>query len=180
VRDQPNARLLERLLFLLATLLIGVGSWLRTWALSETATGVSGTQARSRGFHRLLTFSKHLGNLLFSIGLASLAPLWGFILLTVGEAVVVLRLIGREEETGAAEGEHPAADGQPIPRRVNRTGSAWAKAIRRESGKWGLFLTTIVFSLLLHDRLAEILAGLSFAAWIVLNCGSLRLPTMRS
>jgi len=142
VRGEPHARLLERLLFAVATVLIGTGSWLRTRALVEGGSELSGQPTRREGFSRVLTYPQHLGNLLFSIGLASLAPLWGFVLLAAGETVVVIRLIGREE------------------------------AIReQEAGKWGLFVTMIVFTLLLRDRVAEVLAVLSFVTWAVLNIG---------
>jgi hypothetical protein len=185
VRGEPRARLLERLLFLVATVLIGAGSWLRTWALVESGSELAGLPTRREGFSRVLAYPQHLGNLLFSIGLASLAPLWGFVLITAGETVVVIRLIGRaeairEQEAGATElrpsvaGEVATAQSFLQPNRLARGRSAWAKAIRQEAGKWGLFVTMIVFTLLLRDRVAEVLAVLSFATWAVLNWRSLR------
>jgi hypothetical protein len=38
--------------------------------------------------------------------------------------------------------------------------------------KWGLFLTMIVFTITLKDRIAEILAGVSVLLWIILNIHS--------
>jgi hypothetical protein len=180
VRGQPHARLLERLLFLVATVLIGTGSWLRTRALVEGESELSGPPTHREGFSRVLAYPKHLGNLLFSIGLASLAPLWGFVLLAAGEAVIVVRLIGREEEVREQEagvtelpptvaGEAPTSQSLRQPNELARGRSVWGNAIRKESGKWGLFVTMIVFTLLLRDRVAEILAGLSFLIWAVLN-----------
>ena len=113
VRGEPHARLLERLLFAVATVLIGTGSWLRTRALVEGGSELSGQPTRREGFSRVLTYPQHLGNLLFSIGLASLAPLWGFVLLAAGETVLVIRLIGREEAI-----RKQAAGATELPRSV--------------------------------------------------------------
>jgi hypothetical protein len=45
----------------------------------------------------------------------------------------------------------------------------WKRAFRQESAKWGLFLTMIVFTVLLVDRIAEILALASLLLWLLLN-----------
>jgi hypothetical protein len=45
----------------------------------------------------------------------------------------------------------------------------WKKAFRREPAKWGLFLTMIIFTVLLVDRVAEVLALASLGFWVLLN-----------
>jgi hypothetical protein len=165
VRDHPNPRLLERLLFAVATLLIGAGAALRTWARAQGKYPPSSSPL-ARPNHAI-RYPEHVGNLLFSIGLASLAPLWGFMLLIAGESILVLRLIRFEQSAQT----YPAAQVQTdaYSRGSNNDSPVWRNAFRRESGKWGLFLTMIVFTLLLRDRIAEILAGASFLLWLVLN-----------
>jgi hypothetical protein len=53
--------------------------------------------------------------------------------------------------------------------RLQDSETSWTDALKKESGKWGLFVTTIVFVVVLNDRLAEILAGLSVFIWVLLN-----------
>jgi hypothetical protein len=176
VRGQPNARFLERLLFALATILIGVSTAVRTWAGAYSEVG-SSSSVHCDGPYRYFRNPQQLGNVLFAIGLGSLAPLWGFIFLVTGGTILSLRLIQREDETRNIEGVRPPSPvvTQPkVSQRPLRGFPLWGKAFRQESAKWGLFLTMIVFTLLLSDRLAEVLAVSSFMVWVVLNCGSFR------
>jgi hypothetical protein len=48
----------------------------------------------------------------------------------------------------------------------------WKQALRQESAKWGLFLTMIIFTVLLVDRGAEILAVASVLLRLLLNLPS--------
>ncbi len=174
VREQSHPRLLERLLFALATLLIGVAAAVRTWALSYPKPSVPGHGSLLHwgGPYRYLRYPQELGNLLFAIGLGFLAPLSGFVILVAGEAILLFRLIQREAELrNRAEGSsHAGADvTRPLPRRSLFELRMWGKEFRHESAKWGLSLTMIVFTLLLKDRVAEVLAGASFLVWLVLN-----------
>ena len=43
------------------------------------------------------------------------------------------------------------------------------QALIREAAKWGMFITTIVFVVLLNDRIAETMGALSVAIWALLN-----------
>jgi len=45
----------------------------------------------------------------------------------------------------------------------------WKRAFRQESAKWGLFPTMLIFTVLLVDRVAEILALASLLLWLLLN-----------
>jgi Na+-transporting NADH:ubiquinone oxidoreductase subunit NqrB len=162
VRGQSHPRLLERLFFGVATLLIGVSSAIRTWARACPERDIAGRESsgfrvgRSDGAYRYVSYPLEIGNLLFSIGLGFLAPALGFVLLVMGESVVCFRLIRRERENRTALG----------------TGTSWGKAFREESAKWGIFVTMIVFTLLLRDRVAEVLAVLSVFVWVLLNGSS--------
>jgi hypothetical protein len=159
VRAQSHPRLLERLFFGVATVLIGVSSAVRTWARVGPQRAIVGRESsvlregRRDGPYRYVSYPLQIGNLLFSIGLGCLAPALGFLLLVTGETVVYFRLIRRERENRTARG----------------TRTSWGKAFREESAKWGLFVTMIVFTLLLRDRVAEVLAVVSFLIWVLLN-----------
>ncbi len=97
-----------------------------------------------------------MGDLLFAIGLSSLAPLEGAILLLTGESIRLLRRAGSREPE-----QEPSA-------------SSWPQAIREEAAKWGLLVTMIVFSITLKDSLAELLAGTSVVVWALLKLAGMR------
>jgi protein-S-isoprenylcysteine O-methyltransferase Ste14 len=185
VRGQSHPRLLERLLFAIATVFIGAATVIRTWAgaYPDRCKSELGSATRRDGPYRYLRYPRQLGSLLYSIGLGFLAPLPGFIFLIAAEAMVALRLMRREEALRRAEAARPASanETQTLASRqpVLLLGQAWKESLRQESAKWGLFLTMIVFTLLLQDRVAEVLAGVSFLVWVVLNCRSFQLTWSR-
>jgi hypothetical protein len=162
IKQYPERRALEHALFLAATLFIGIGAALCSWARASAESVTSPARAiSSRSFEHL----QFLGEWLFAVGLASLAPLWGCILLVAGEAIRLIRLIRRDERNvQVLESSSTRVTGHP-----DRTGTPWARAIRIEAGKWGLFLTMIVFTITLIDRLAEYLAGASVLLWVLVN-----------
>lgn len=136
--NPADARPLERAWFAAATLLFGISAWLCTHARAH------------RSPHRLLC----LGDYLYALAVASLVPLAGSVILTIGEGIRIFRLLRRGTESTELEGL-----------RI----SEWGIALRRESIKWGLFLTMIVFTITLRDRIAEIQIGVSIVFWALLN-----------
>lgn len=136
VKDTAAPHHLERLAFIVATLFIAAGAAICT-------------RARAYGRSR----PRYLGDVCYSIGLASLAPLAGFVILVAGETLRVMRLRRR------VGGHNPAEDLHPT----------WSKALRLEAVKWGLLLTMVVFVITLVDRHAEILAAASFLVGAFLN-----------
>lgn len=139
IKDYPNCRQIEHAVFLAATLLVSAGAVLCTWARATQAE-VSRSSARHR-----------LGEILYAIGLATLMPLAGFIILIAGQTIRVLRLSGEQ-----------------IPKaKPDRSG--WSAAMRSEAAKWGLLLTMIIFTITLVDRYADVGAGASYALWALLN-----------
>jgi hypothetical protein len=157
VGHRPNARALERLFFAFATVLIGAGAALRTWA---SAYDSSKRQNGSLRHHP--NYARYAGSLLFTVGLASLVPLPGFIILVGGESILVLRLILLERSPDAAPVSGPA----PVP--------SLSSALCLESAKWGIFVAMIAFTMLLVDRVADVLILASLGLWLALNYGSLR------
>ena len=156
VKDSATPHGLERSLFILATLFIAAGAGICTW---------SRAYHRSTGTGRdFLRHPQSLGDLLYAIGLGSLAPLSGFLVLVGGEALRVFRLIRRPEDhaqnVGAPLSLSPAAN----ERRLQ-----WKSAFRQEAVKWGILLTMIIFVMTLKDRVAEVLALASLLVGLLFN-----------
>lgn len=178
VKHTPHYRLFERSLFSVAALLIGAAAATCTWARAYPEPDFAGSSSliACDGPYRYLRYPKHLGALLYGVGLGSLAPVPGFIILVAGDAFLVFRLICRTDEI---ERTANATQSQPrLPRLLPSLSPCfpargltpnWEKAIRRESGKWGIFLAMIVFTILLIDRVADYLVLASFLLWLFLN-----------
>lgn len=112
----------------------------------------------------------YLGEFIYAIGLGSLAPPWGFVILVLGEALRLTRLIGRE--SGNVENLRPGAT--IIPRWVavaqrNGSGTMWGMAFRREIVKWAILISMIVFVITLKDRVVETLLVTSFLLGLLVN-----------
>ena len=166
VKDSTASRELERSLFIVATLFIAFGAGVCTWARAYRRP--EGTIRV--GLYRYLRHPRHLGDLSYAIGLGSLFPLCGFVLLVLGEALRVLRLIRLHDERtqNLQQGPAPVAPPPSYPVAKERD-SGWRNAFRKEAVKWGLLLTMIIFVITLKDRLAEILATFSFLIGLLLN-----------
>jgi hypothetical protein len=166
VKDSTASRALERSLFAVATLFIAFGAGICTWA--RAYHWPKGTT--SVGPYRYLRHPRHLGDFSYAIGLGSLAPLWGFVILVVGEALRVLRLI-RLDDYRAQNFQQGPVSVAPLPAHplAKERDSGWRNAFRQEAVKWGLLLTMIVFVITLRDRLAEVLATSSFLVGLLLN-----------
>jgi len=98
---------------------------------------------------------RYLGRILFALGIGLLAPASGSAVLLIGEGALILRLLGRDGEGASAIS--------------SQFGANWGDALRRETSKWGIAFTMLVFTVTLKDRLAEVLAGASFLLWFALN-----------
>jgi hypothetical protein len=156
VRDSAAPHRLERSLFILATLFIAAGAGICTWARAyhrSTSTG-----------HDFLRHPLALGDLLYAIGLGSLAPLSGFLVLVGGEAFRVFRLIRRAEHYA----QNVGAPLSPFPA-ANERRLQWQSAFRHEAVKWAILLTMIIFAMTLKDRLAEVLAIASLLVGLLFN-----------
>ena len=158
--DGVQTRLIERGLFLAATCLIGIGAYFckmsRSTAPVESAARIPA--ASSQYF---------VGQFLYSMGLASLVPLAGLCILVAGEAVRLFRLwLARDE----IPNRQATPSGSTTPSEtLTRTQLSFAQAARRETLKWALFITMIVFTITLRDRYADILICASILASILLN-----------
>ena len=146
VRDTSAPRLWERTLFIVATILIAAGA-----ALTTCARAVPTAKPMLPGCR-----SCSLGEILYAIGLGSLLPLPGLILLVAGESLRIFRLIRRENNRPPS---HPV--------------STWRRAFRKEAVKWGILLSMIAFVITLKDRVADVFVVSSFLVGLLLNLPSL-------
>ncbi len=186
IKSSDHAILLEHWLFAITTLLFGISACLCTIARAYPSTeDTSGSiQAVNRELPGSFNQLRLFGDFLYALALASLLPPSGFFILILCEAIRLVRLSRREgvlARSETAEIKRPfIASASTLSAQTTPTGRPqleWGKAFRREALKWGLFLTMIVFTLTLKDRIAEVLIGASVVLWILLN---LRLSTVRS
>jgi hypothetical protein len=77
VKNSAVPRELERSSFAVAALFVAVGAGLCTWARAYR----SPASGSARGPYRYLRYPRYLGDLVYAIGLSSLLPLSGFVIL---------------------------------------------------------------------------------------------------
>jgi len=157
----------ERFVFIGAAIFIAVGVGLCTWGSAHRAA--RGT--RNGGPTSLLRHPEYLGDLCYAIGLGTLAPVAGFLVLVGGEALRVFRLARRMDD------HEQNSQPQRRPLVAEQVGPNWKKAFRQEAAKWGILVTMTVFVITLQDRHAEVLAVASFLLGILLNAPSLLYST---
>jgi hypothetical protein len=181
--NNPHGDLLARVIFGFGALLVGAAAAIRTWAAAYLRTDVvHDTKLHTEtlvadGPYRYVRNPLYLGTFLLSIGLGLLASRLGFVILAVGAAIRILRLIGREEaELEQERGESFREFCRRVPRllpslrrRVPGSGlkPQWGQALRGEAFMWGFFITMVAFTITLQDRVAEILAGVTLALWFL-------------
>ena len=130
VKDSSAPRELERFFFIVAAVFIVVGAAICTWARVYRRPESSTDMESYRRIHR----SRYFGDLLYAIGLASLVPLWGFIILVVAEALRVFRLIQRGDPWARNLLQDPFPAASPLrPPAAQESHSRLGKAFRQEA-----------------------------------------------
>ena len=167
VKNTANPHVLERSIFIGATVFVAVGAGLCTNAYGK-AHGTGGGDP-----HRILHRSRYLGDISYAIGLGSLAPVAGFLILVVGESCRVLRLAKIDGHLRNWREHGLSALPALLPGDAEQRSPGWKKAFRHEAAKWGIFVTMTVFAITLQDRQAEVLALASFLVGVLLNAPSL-------
>ena len=147
IKAAPNARLLEHVCFGIAAAILGIALLLKMQASADAEKhdiqGVSRTGAV-------------VASLLQAVGIGSLLPLPGFLLLVLGDLGINLLLDGR----------HPAAQqpkAGPDPRRTRGFSPAfrWRGALAKHIGLCCAFVSMSLFSIVLIDRVADGLFALT-------------------
>lgn len=150
----------EHCLFLIATVLIGIGAYLCTVA---------------RGAQRRRSFDPrnrhYLGQFAYAVGLASVLPLAGYVMLIAGEGFRLLRIFTWTKVGSAAQSPTANASARSLEARMEamqgRVG--WFGAIQREALKWCVLISMVVFTITLRDRYADWLICASIVIAVLAN-----------
>ena len=166
VKDSATPHRLERFAFVVAILFIGVGAGVCTWARARRQpVGMSGATP-----YLALDRPRHRGDLCYAIGLGSLFPLLGFVILVAGESLRTMRLTLRENELARNPEQHSLRKPRELPpSTANEFYWGWGRAVREETVKWGILVSMIVFVITLQDRHADVLIAASFLLGLLLN-----------
>lgn len=155
-----QARPWEHGLFLIATIFIGIGAYLCTIARRDQ---------RRRSFNPQ---NRHyLGQFAFAVGLASLLPLAGYVMLIAGEGFRLLRIftwtkVGSAGQSRAANGSAWSSEARTEAMEAN---VRWFPAIQREALKWCVLISMVVFTITLRDRYADWLICASIVIAVLAN-----------
>jgi protein-S-isoprenylcysteine O-methyltransferase Ste14 len=182
IRGSAHEEVLARVIFGFGALLLGIAAAIRTWAAAYLRSDVVHDPALHAeklvvdGPYRYLRNPLYLGTFLLSIGLGLLASRSGFLLLAIGAAIRIPRLIGREEsQLEKQQGERFREFCRCVPKLIPslrpRIASAglrprWGQAFRGEAFMWGFFVAMAAFTITLRPQVAEILAGAAVVLWL--------------
>jgi protein-S-isoprenylcysteine O-methyltransferase Ste14 len=183
IRGSAHRELLARAIFGFGALLLGIAAAIRTWAAAYLRSDVVHDPALhtetlvADGPYRHVRNPLYLGTFLLSVGLGLLASRSGFLLLAVGAAIRILRLIGREElELEKQQDERFRKFCRRVPKLIPslrpRIPSAglrpqWTQAFRGEAFMWGFFIAMVAFTVTLRPRVAEIFSGATLLLWFL-------------
>ncbi len=174
---------LARVLFVLASLVLGAAALLRTWASSYLNAGVvyasklKSASLVADGPYRHVRNPLYFANALMVVGLGTMMSRAGFIIVIPAMVIFCYRLILREEsELSVGQGESYLAYCRAVPRlwpalspRVPPSGRrpAWKDGFQAETWCWGYAAALLGFAITLKLPVFFALMGASFAwFWI--------------
>ena len=156
IRTAPHARALEHALFGIAAVILGFALLLKVRASAHPES------QDGRGSSRITaTFA----SLLQAIGIGSLLPLPGFLLLVLGDLAVSLLLDGKHStaEDSRSEGKDPRRARRPLQ------AFRWRDALAIHIGLCCAFLSMAIFSVVLIDRVADVLFAMTALVSVAAN-----------
>lgn len=181
------ARYVVHGLFVVSALLVTAAAAIRTWGGAYLQTEVvHDTHVRTEklvadGPYRHLRNPLYLGNMLLAAGTAMLASRTGSVILILGNLLIVLRLIGREElALMQSQGEAYRAYRAAVPRlwpslrpRLPARGMQpkWLQAFAGEAHLWIFAVGGFYFAWKLDAHLYQTLLWMFFLAYFLLWAG---------
>src|SRR5580704_13286757 len=166
-----NRDLLVRILYAGAALAAAMGALLLTWSIAyrPSVTDPRHTAFSIAGPFRYVRNPQYLAYFLLLIALGTFQSVIGFPVLLVGEAILLLRLIGREElRLEQQYGERFVRYAERVPRllpalgpRVEWDGQAprWGRAVWKQAFQWGFVATLLAFAFTLSDPVGYAFGG---------------------
>jgi hypothetical protein len=152
IKTAPHARVLEHVLFGIAAAFLGLALLLKVKASARPENHDSNGPSR---------ITATVAPLLQAIGIGTLLPLPGFLLLVLGDVGISLLLYGRRPM-----GEDRKAEGNSRPARRPRQAFPWRNALATNIGLCFAFVSMAVFSIVLIDRVADVLFAMTALASI--------------
>lgn len=181
--NNPHGAFIARVVFGSGALIVGIAAAIRTWAAAYLQSNVVHDTALhtdrivADGPYRHVRNPLYIGTFLMTVGLGLLASRSGFIVLVVGAAIRIGRLIGREEfQLEQQQGERFREFCRQVPRifpsiraRIPAAGLAprWRQALWGEAVTWGFCIAMIAFAATLRDLVVDVLIGATLALWLL-------------
>jgi hypothetical protein len=156
IRTAPHARALEHVLFGIAAAILGFALFLKVKASAHP---------ENRNTYGPSRITAAIASILQAIGIGALLPLPGFLLLVLGDVVASLLLYDRHStaEDPRSEGEDSlGASGQLQTFR-------WSDALAIHIGLCCAFLSMAIFSVVLIDRVADVLFAMTALVSVAAN-----------
>jgi protein-S-isoprenylcysteine O-methyltransferase Ste14 len=166
--------LLVRILYAGAALVAAVGALLLTWSIAyrPSVTDPKRTAFSIAGPFRYVRNPQYLAYFLLLLALGTFQSVIGFPVLLVGELILLLRLIGREElRLEQQYGERFVRYAERVPRllpalrpRIEGDGQAprWGRALWEQAFQWGFVATLLAFAFTLSDPIGYAFGGATF------------------
>jgi len=167
----PQRDMLVRLLYGAAALVAAGGALLLTWSVACRPPEADGdrTAFSIAGPFRYVRNPHYLSYFLLVLALGTFQSALGFPLMLLGEAILLLRLAGREELRLAEEsGERFRVYADRVPRflpslrpQMEDDGRPprWPEALWDQAFQWGFVATLLAFALTLSDPIAYAFGG---------------------
>ena len=155
IRTTPHARVWEHALFGIAAAILGFALLLKVKA---------GAHPENQDSHCPSRTTATVASLLQAIGIGSLLPLPGFLLLVLGDGTLSLLLYGRHSTA-----EDPRSDRDSRLARRPSQGFRWRNALAPHIGLCFAFLSMAIFSVVLIDRVADALFAMTALVSIAVN-----------
>jgi protein-S-isoprenylcysteine O-methyltransferase Ste14 len=174
-RGDAQRDLLVRVLYAAAALLAALGAALLTWATAYRLPGTNTNRAAfsTSGPFRYVRNPQYWAYFLLVLALGTFQSVLGFPVMLVGETILLLRLVAREElQFGQEYGELYRNYAQHVSRflpslraRFENDGQSprWRQALWEQAFQWGFVATLLAFAFTLCDPIGYAFATATIA-----------------